>query len=197
MSTFGSKTPYPCLRKDLEFFPLQHGQQRLVLIRDHLGLVGEGRAVPFDLFELMTMLDGTRSPRDLQMFLVRKKAGLLVSLDEVNKILAHLDESYLLESPRYLEAKEKIVSDFVSSPVRPSSHAGTSYPDNPELLKERIREILALAPQQETTYDKQPVALISPHIDLSVGTRGYASAYKILTRFKPTRVPWYWAWGIR
>ena len=35
----------PRTRRDLEFFPVQHGGQQLVLIRDHLGLVEEGKAV--------------------------------------------------------------------------------------------------------------------------------------------------------
>ena len=57
----------PSVRKDLEFLPVQHGGQQLVLIRDHLGLVQEGKAVAVPLYHIMTLLDGATTLRDLQM----------------------------------------------------------------------------------------------------------------------------------
>ena len=56
----------PLMRKDLEFFPVKHGGQQLILIRDHLGLVQEGKAVAPSLYQVMILLDGTRTIRDLQ-----------------------------------------------------------------------------------------------------------------------------------
>ncbi|MBW2203827.1 MAG: hypothetical protein JRF52_06915 [Deltaproteobacteria bacterium] len=50
------KTP-PIARRDLEYFPVQHQGQQLVLIRDHLGLVQEGKAVGLHLYHMMTLLD--------------------------------------------------------------------------------------------------------------------------------------------
>ena len=63
----------PKVRQDLEFIPLQQGNQTVVIVRDHLGLVKEGTALPPDLFELITLLDGSHSLRDIQMFMMRKK----------------------------------------------------------------------------------------------------------------------------
>ena len=57
----------PRLRTDLEFLPIQPGGQQFILVRDHLGLVQEGKAVALSLYQLMTLLDGTRTIRDLQM----------------------------------------------------------------------------------------------------------------------------------
>jgi len=35
----------PSLRRDLEFYPVQLQGKQFVLIRDHLGLIQEGKAV--------------------------------------------------------------------------------------------------------------------------------------------------------
>ena len=65
-------------RSDLEFFPVMHSGRQLILIRDHLGLVEEGKAVDLPLYKIMTLLDGTRTIRDLQMEFMRQKGGVLV-----------------------------------------------------------------------------------------------------------------------
>jgi hypothetical protein len=57
----------PSIRKDLEFFPVQHGGQQFILIRDHLGLVQEGKAVAPPLYQIMALLDGSRTIREIQM----------------------------------------------------------------------------------------------------------------------------------
>ena len=69
-----NKTP-PLARRDLEFFPVQHDGQQFILIRDHLGLVEEGKAVGLPLYQIMTLLDGTTTIRDLQTAPLYKPTG--------------------------------------------------------------------------------------------------------------------------
>jgi AmmeMemoRadiSam system protein B len=177
----------PTIRKDLEFIPVQHEGQQLVLIRDHLGLVQEGKAVPLPLYQLMTLLDGTRSMRDLQMELMRQKGGVLVGMDEVEGLLAHLEASYVLDTEVFKEARDQIITNFASERVRPCSHCGRSYPGNPSELKDRLDEILAS--QTTVPEPKGKIrALVSPHIDLSVGRKVYSSAYQMLKDTNPSRV---------
>ncbi len=87
----------PKMRNDLEFIPVQHEGRQLVLVRDHLGLVQEGKAVAPALYQVMALLDGFRTMRDLQWELMRQRRGLLVDTDEIKNILAQLDESFLLD----------------------------------------------------------------------------------------------------
>ncbi len=177
----------PTIRKDLEFFPVQHEGQQLILIRDHLGLVQEGKAVALPLYQFMTLLDGTRTARDLQMELMRQRGGVLVGMDEVEGLLGHLEESYVLDTARFKMARDEIIAEFTSERVRPCSHCGRSYPANPTELKERLDAILASqAPIPEPGGKIQ--ALVSPHIDLSVGHRVYASAYQMLKNMTPSRI---------
>ena len=181
-----TETP-PIARRDLEFFPVQHQGQQFVLIRDHLGLVPEGKAVGLPLYQVMTLLDGTTTVRDLQMELMRHKGGVIVGTDEINDLLALLDESFLLDSERFKNAKERIIADFTSRRIRPCSHCGKSYPENPSELRARLDEILnseLSIPEPEGQIE----ALIAPHIDLNVGYKSYSSAYQLLKHTSPSRV---------
>jgi MEMO1 family protein len=177
----------PALRKDLELFPVQHGGKQLVLIKDHLGLVPEGKAVELPLYRFMALLDGSRDMRDLQMALMRLQDGILVESDEVKRLLAHLDESYLLDSDGFRKARDRMVEEFVSGPLRPCSHCGSAYPDNPAQLRTRLAEVLGAGMAVPQSHEKV-LALVSPHIDLSVGFKGYGAAYRGLGSAAPSRV---------
>jgi len=177
----------PRLRLDLEFYPVQLQGKQYVLIRDALGLVQEGKAVEIPLYQFMTLLDGTTTLRDLQMALMRQGGGMLVSSEEVKSILTHLDESFLLESEQFKRAKDAVVAEFVSKTVRPSSHSGRAYPADPHQLKQKLDEILALQPN-EPRLEGKILALVAPHIDLSVGGRVYSRAYQTLRDLSPKTV---------
>ena len=177
----------PLARRDLEFFPIRHEGRQFVLIRDPLGLVKEGEAVGLPLYQIMTLLDGTTTVRDLQMELMRQQGGVLVGAGEINGLLAHLDESFLLDSERFKNAKERIITDFTSRRIRPCSHCGKSYPENPSELKIRLDEIL----NSELSIPEpggKIRALVAPHIDLNVGHKSYSSAYQLLKDAAPSRV---------
>ena len=164
---------------DLDFLPIQHGNEQLILIRDSLGLVEEGKAVPLPLYEVMAQLDGTNTVRDIQMLLMREKGGVLVGTDEVERLLAYLDSLYLLDTERYEQARNNIIAEFASKMIRNCSHCGQSYPASAADLKSSLKEILNSQPL-ETKLDAGVTALIAPHIDLSLGSRVYARAYQCL-----------------
>ena len=174
-------------RHDLEFFPVQHQGQQFFLIRDHLGLVPEGKAVGVPLYQMMMLLDGNTTSRDLQMDLMRQTGGVIVGSDEINSLLAHLDESFLLDSDNFKNAKERIVADFTSQGIRPCSHSGKSYPEDPSELRERLDEILN-SELPESEPDGKLSALVAPHIDINVGYKGYSTAYRLLKNVSPSRI---------
>ena len=166
---------------------MQHEGQQLILIRDHLGLVQEGKAVALPLYQFMTLLDGSRTPRDLQMELMRQRGGVLVGIDEVEGLLASLEASHVLDSEAFRRARDRIISEFSSEKVRPCSQCGLTYPADPSELRDRLDGILAgQAPASEPAGKIR--ALVSPHIDLSVGHRVYASAYQMLKHTPFSRV---------
>ena len=177
----------PMVRRDLQFIPVQQGGHQLIFIQDHLGLAQEGRPISVPLYRVMALLDGTSTISDLQMELMRQKGGTLVGKDEVKDLIALLDESFLLDSERFKKARDQIVANFASKKIRPCSHCGRAYPDNPTELKRMLDEILASQPPVHEPEGKI-VALIAPHIDLSVGYRVYSSAYQMLNYMAPSRI---------
>jgi AmmeMemoRadiSam system protein B len=177
----------PLVRHDLQYIPVQHGGQQLILVRDHLGLVPEGRAVAVALYRFMALLDGTMTIRELQMALMREQGGVLVAEEEVKKILSYLDDSFLLDSVHFNEAKNNIVNAFRLKQVRPASHAGQAYPGSPDALRKRLDRVMACVPPA-TLPEGRLRALVSPHIDISVGERVYGSAYGALRHAAPSTV---------
>jgi AmmeMemoRadiSam system protein B len=177
----------PAVRRDLDFFPVQHGGKQYIVIRDHLGLVQEGKAIEFPLYQVMTLLDGTRGIRDLQMALMRQRGGILVGSDEIRSLLDQLDGSFLLESERFNKARNQVVERFTSMKIRPCSHCGRAYPLDPSELRKKLDEILGSQPPAPPPEGKI-VALVSPHIDLSAGFKSYASAYQLAKYTSPSKV---------
>jgi len=177
----------PKIREDLDLFPVQSAGKTVIMIRDRLGLIEEGRGISPELYRLMTMLDGTRSLRDLQLDLIRQQGGRLISIEEVEALLAKLDSSYLLDSPKYREAMKEIIANFSSQKIRYCSHAGLSYPKQEEELRKRLETILATREAQSFPNDKI-TAVVAPHIDLEAGKRVYSSAYQAMKGITPERV---------
>jgi len=177
----------PKARNDLEFFPVQSAGATVIVIRDRLGLVEEGKGVSPELYRLMTMLDGTRSIRDLQVDLIRQQGGRLISIEEVEALLAKLDSSYLLDSQRYREARGGLIANFSAQKIRYCSHAGLSYPREEEELTRRLEAIVATQ-EVPSLPDGKIRALVAPHIDLEAGKRVYSKAYQSIKGVSPERV---------
>jgi hypothetical protein len=178
----------PCLRSDLDFIPVTHEGKQLFLIRDPLGLVVEGRAVPGELGPVLALLDGSRSRADLVEEMTRRGGGVLVSGDDLDRLLAELDHGHLLDSERYRAARQAIVDEFTSTPVREAVMAGRSYPDGADELTGWLDTVMAQAPEHAEQAVGAPLALVAPHIDPAVGARVYASTYQALSGAAPERV---------
>jgi AmmeMemoRadiSam system protein B len=177
----------PKIREDLEFIPVQSQDGTVIMIRDRLGLVKEGRVITPELYKLMSMLDGTSSVRDIQWYMMRQQGGRLIPIEEVQRIVEELDSSYLLDGPRYKEHKKQIISDFSGQKIRYPAHAGLSYPRKAEELQQRLDAILTSG-QKPHIPGGTIVALVAPHIDLEAGKRVYSMAYGAITAAIPERI---------
>ena len=82
------KESVPKLRKDIELFPTYYQAERGVLVRDPLGLIKEPIFLRGEIIELMSLIDGKRNIRDIQIELMRQKRGILISSEEVMQLLS-------------------------------------------------------------------------------------------------------------
>lgn len=177
----------PPARNDLELLPVQHGGHHFILVKDHLGLVQEGKAIAPSLYQILPFLNGANSVRDLQTELMRQQGGVLVSIDEVKNLIDHLDKTFLLDSNRFRAARDQIVAEFTSKRIRPSSQCGGAYPEDPSELKMRLDEIMHCQPSAPEPKGEIK-ALVAPHIDLSVGNKVYSRVYQMFNYMKPGRI---------
>lgn len=175
------------IRDDLDFFPVQSDGNMIVMIQDKLGLVEKGKYISPALYQLLITLNGNRSMRDIQLDLIRRQGGGLVSIEEVRSLMDDLDSSYLLDSSRYRKERKRIISNFSAKVIRHCSHAGQSYPSREDALHERLEDILST--QQTPSFPHGKIAaLVAPHIDLKVGRRMYSTAYRAIEGVRPERV---------
>ncbi|MGD8563285.1 MAG: hypothetical protein PVG03_12130, partial [Desulfarculaceae bacterium] len=153
----------PEVRQDLEFYPLEQGGRRMVLVRDHLGLVKEGTALPRRLFEFLALLNGERTITDLQAELMRLQGGVLVNSQEVEGLLSHLDENFLLDSEQFQQASQRMIREFQALSIRTCALCGQAYPQEAAELQPWLDAILQAG---DGPSELRPLrALVAPHID--------------------------------
>ena len=184
-----NQEPVPQVREDLEITPTSYRGEKAVLIRDFLGLIRDPVILQGEALWIVGLIDGKRTLRDIQLELVRMKGGVLVETEALARVVLDLDSSYLLQSARYLSARKKTLADYLKLEVRPASHAGVSYPQGPEELRALLDSILAL-PGEAAHADAGDATcgLVVPHIDLGVGKRVYACAYRSIRSARPRRI---------
>jgi hypothetical protein len=189
MSAMDRESPVPRLREDLEIIPTSYQGERALVVRDFLGLIQEPVVIQGDALNLLGLIDGKRTIRDIQLELVRFNQGVLVSAELISRIVAELDSALLLQSRKCQEEKERVLSEYAGQKIRPASHAGVSYPAEPDKLREYLDSILE-DPQAEDGERSwgQILGLVAPHIDLEVGRKTYARAYRAIRGQTPQRI---------
>jgi MEMO1 family protein len=77
------------------------------------------------------------------------------------------------------DAHRRELEGYLKSPVRPTSHAGASYPDDPDEMQRFLAAIMKHA-KATRTRSKPLRAVLSPHIDPLRGGPAYAPAYRAI-----------------
>lgn len=181
----------PRARHDLEFIPLIHEGQRMILVRDRLELVPEGTGFDPEFLPVLQMLDGNRTVDALATAFTAMRGGETVTPQAVNGLLGELDAAGLLVSARYESKLAAVTAAFAASPVRQPAFAGQAYPDETLALSRFLDDMLDTAEpvRQKTSACGRIAAVIAPHIDPEAGRPGYAAAYAALRgRSFPRRV---------
>ncbi len=179
-------SPAPPLRTDVEAFPVEQGGQRLLGLRDPAGYTSSVVLLPGALLAVVSLFDGQRSIVDIQAELMRRH-GELVRGEEIEQIIAGLDEHGFLDSPRFAERRQAVDLTFLTSPMRPAAHAGGAYAADPDELRRAMDGFFTAtggpgAPERSPRRGRRPRlrGLIAPHIDLHRGGGAYAWAYRDL-----------------
>ncbi|MFA9408370.1 MAG: AmmeMemoRadiSam system protein B, partial [Candidatus Dadabacteria bacterium] len=130
---------------------------------------------------IISLFDGINSREEIQAK-CEERFGERVPSEEMEQLINQLDDALFLDSKKFKEYNNKIVEDFHSSIIRPSSQAGLSYPKDIVELNSWFQKFFDEARDSDTYV--RPVGtlkgLISPHIDFTRGGHLYAKAYREL-----------------
>jgi AmmeMemoRadiSam system protein B len=174
----------PRLRRDLEIIPAVHRGAKVIVVRDHLGLIESPLVFQEQAASFLGLLDGRNSVEDVQAELVRLQKGVFVSAEEVRGLLAELDSAFVLDTPRFREARKDFIRSYGQLSVRAPVLAGQSYPSDPEGLRGAIDLVLESV-EGETVPGGDISAVAAPHIDFETGKKVYGLAYGAIRGLKP------------
>jgi AmmeMemoRadiSam system protein B len=180
------ETRIPKLRSDMEIFSTYYQGRRALVVKDALGLIRNPVVLQGQILKFIGLIDGKRSPRDIQLELIRQQDGVFVGVDYVQSLLSELDALFLLDSENYRDTKNKIFAEYSQKTVRSAVLAGQAYPDSIESLRKYLDAFFSEARGLNPANGNERVAaLIAPHIDLNVGKEVYARAYATIRKVSP------------
>lgn len=172
---------YPRLRGDIDAAPASRDGETYYILYDRAGVAGARLLVsPMGLL-IAGRLDGAASVLDIADNLSREYGA--VACDEVERIVAALDEALFLEGDRFQDYQAQAARDFRAAPLREAGAAGSAYAAEPETLARELDKMLAEAPPPEESggrADRFPRGVIVPHMDYLRGNAGYGQVYAYL-----------------
>ena len=178
----GEELTYPRMR-GVDAFPAEVSGQKVICLRDPLNLSGKILFLPYPLFFIISLFDGSHSVVDIQAEFMRR-FGEILYREKIQEIIDQLDQYFLLESERFRLAEQKIHEDFRNSPVRLPALDGESYEEDGEQLKKTIESYFR-DPEGPGWPCSGPgpsrlLGAVCPHIDYRRGGPCYAWAHRAI-----------------
>ncbi|MGE3538831.1 MAG: AmmeMemoRadiSam system protein B [Candidatus Tectimicrobiota bacterium] len=172
----------PALRY-IDAFPVEQQGQRFICLRDPDGIVEQQILLTPPAFFIACQLDGRNDTVDIQYRFAQHFAGQLLTTDDLQRVVAYLDDSGFLYTPRFAAMQQRIHDAFTHSPVRPAYLADKSYPGQSSQLRAFLDHFFvrdggpgawSTPPPPQATPAR---CLIAPHIDFHRGGHSYAHGY--------------------
>ena len=183
------KEKTPRLRSDLDIVSTSYGGEKVFVVKDMLGLIPQPIMLRGEAIQVIGLIDGKRSIRDIQLELMRMHGGVIIRTEDVEEMIAQLDRVFLIDSDRYRDEKKRMTAEYAEQRTRKAALAGKSYPEDPDKLASYIQSILGPSDAGSGEFaGKKISAVIAPHIDLDVGKDVYAKAYQVLRGSSPRKI---------
>lgn len=180
----GSPEHHPLPRiRPLEILRLsEEGAADSYLLRDPEGYTDEELVLSEAALFVAAHADGIQTLADIRDRFERRY-GSTPSDAEIRGLFSRLDGAHMLETPAFMERRTRLQTDFEQAPLRLPSHAGVSYPAEPNEVDSLLEGFLAEADGLEEEGSRPPGelrGLVAPHIDIRVGGTCMALPYRLL-----------------
>lgn len=173
-------------------FPVQHGEQVLLGLADARQISDR---VVYTIPQVQMILPHLNGQNDLDA--VAAAVGRGLRREDLEMLVAQLDDAGLLEGPNFEVMLKKVREQFDSSDVLPPSGTadfadalvaqeigeGVTDEQKAELGPARLRKVMdewmtkALEQAEDPSFDVLPKAIVAPHLDYQRGWMNYAHAY--------------------
>jgi AmmeMemoRadiSam system protein B len=161
---------------------------KALMLRDTQGVAPSHVVLPMEVIPIVARFAGNATCEEIARALT-KEAGDTVPVSIVVQLASELEDALFVDCPPYRKERARIEKAFADAPVRPASHAGGAYHDDPAKLADYIKtECLRAANGKsapEATAAKRLVALVAPHIDPWRGAVCYGAAYNTFAQALP------------
>ena len=189
---------FPRLRL-LEMMPVRDGDKDYLVVSDPLGVLPAPVALRLEALELMQVLDGSVSLKELSALVARESKDIRAGRF-VRDFVAQLDRLLLLESPRFEKALAELHAAYHPLEVRQAALEGVSYPadrdEAEKFLSGHFEQAMTQPPAgvpetQGADVPSRPLrALMVPHLDPRRAGAAIARGYLELERhLAPTKAP--------
>lgn len=153
-----------------------------LLLRDPFQYTDATIIVPPGLARMLGLFDGRRTELDLRAA-ITQLTGEIESGELASHFLETLDANGFLESPVFEEMRDKRQKEFAEAAERLPAHAGTSYPDDAEALRQTLARYDESAGEEASADNVgELLGIAAPHVSPEGGYRSYAAAY---SRIRP------------
>ncbi len=132
--------------------------------------------VPRETLLLLSLMDGTRTLKDIKLEFLRR-TGLLLTDEELGALLSFLRENLMLSDEAFYEALEEKKKGMLVEGIRRMSHVGVCYPEKPSECESFLKG-------EESPQKEDAVGILVPHMDLRVAKSTYWEAYSRLRQDK-------------
>ncbi len=158
--------------------------ETVVVLRDPEGMA-ETAVLSYGAALLASLMDGQRTQEQISAEF-QAQVGQEVPDAQLTAFVAQLDQQRLLEGDAFRAHRERLLSEYFQSPVRPAAHAGGAYETDPDALRRQLGELFTCdegpgaVDESNATVEDGPRlrGILSPHIDLHRGGTTFAWAYK-------------------
>lgn len=157
------------------------------MLRDTQGVATSHVVLPMDLVPIVTRFDGSATCEEIARQ-ASKETGTRIGVDRVVQLATELEEGLFVVGAPYRRARARIEREFADADVRPASHAGGAYHDDPAKLDAYITKECFGRTDGTSNGHGTLVGLVAPHIDPWRGARCYGEAYGVLGRSLPKDV---------
>ncbi|MCX5811528.1 MAG: AmmeMemoRadiSam system protein B [Proteobacteria bacterium] len=161
----------------IEAHPFKQDGEELVLLKDAEGIMENSLVVSKDLVFLLSLMDGTRSLRDIQVEYI-KASGELLYIEHIRQLVEDMDKNLLLFSEHFKQHLAGLKETYENDPIRKPYLAGKSYQANRMELLVFLDEMFRTARYE--TPKGRITGMLAPHIDYGRGTEVYCDTYSSL-----------------